>query len=277
MKDVRSSIHAGTAWLVFDVSNIQKLALEKSKAGFSLLLNPGLGEENENVVQTAPSALGGTEDKEKGMFSRLIDVSLKPINDGIKVVLTSDGPSKYTVRKLSQPEKLVIRFQDTKLEIQDKLKKIKTDELENQKGGLLSIECRQIGPTFSPISEVMLTLVPGTVHQIDRDLNQLVLTLSAPPIARIKQESKKGKLQSNGFNGILRARISTRWLKLLSGEAGFELNFCRGATGGRCFGRNSKTFPLKRLFPICWLPGNYDYDLQGNTLQNRPTSHSQKH
>jgi Flp pilus assembly secretin CpaC len=268
VKDVRSSIHAGTAWLVLDVNDVQKFTLEKSSVGFSLLLNPDQNQDNTDTAQLALSSTSpiadSSNEKDKGLFSRLVDLSLKPTNDGIKVVLTSDGPSKYTVRKLSQPEKLVIRFQDTKLEIEEKMKKFRTDELEIQKGGLLSIECRQIGPTFSPISEVMLTLVPGTIHQIDRDLNQVVLTLSAPPVVQ-KQEPKKGNLNQIVSMDLESADINAV-VKTLVGEAGFELNIVGGPLTG-VVTEKFKDIPFKTALSDLLAPGNYDYDLQGNTLR----------
>src|ERR1019366_1644203 len=118
---------------------------------------------------------------EKRIFFRLIDTSFKPVEKGMKIVLTSDGPSKYTVRKLSQPDKLVIRFYNTKLEIPEKLTKFKSGNFELDKGGVVQMELRQIGLSYSPTSEVILTLLPGTIQQIDRDLNQVVITLSSPP------------------------------------------------------------------------------------------------
>ena len=269
VKGVRSSIHAGTAWLVLDVNNIQTVALEKSDVGFSLLLNSEQGEDGANASQVASPVASSIADSsnEKSLFSRLVDLSLKPTNDGIKVVLTSDGPSKYTVRKLSQPEKLVVRFQDTKLEIEEKMKKFLANDLEIQKGGLLSIECRQIGPAFSPISEVMLTLVPGTIHQIDRDLNQVVLTLSAPPIVQ-KQEPKKGNLNQIVSIDLEGADINAV-VKTLVEEAGFELNIVGGPLTG-VVTEKFKDIPFKTALSDLLVSGNYDYDLQGNTLRIGP-------
>jgi type II secretory pathway component GspD/PulD (secretin) len=266
IKDVRSSIHAGTAWLVLDGNNIKKLILEKSDVGFSLSLNPEENENNLNVSESTTPVLvgGGVDEKEKGLFSRLVDISLKPYSNGIKVVLTSDGPSKYTIRKLSRPEKMVIRFQNTKLQIEDKLKNIKADELEIQKSGLLSLNCRQIGPVFSPISEVMLTLVPGTISQIDRDLNQVVLSLSAPTVIQ-KQEAKKGNLNQIVSLDLESADINAV-VKTLAGEAGFEVNFVGGPLAG-VVSEKFKDIPLKTALSDLLAPGNYGYDLQGNTLR----------
>ena len=264
VKDVRSSIHAGTAWLVLDVNNVKKLVLEKSNVGFSLLLNAEESKNNVNASEPISSVAGGVDEKEKSLFSRLVDISLKPFGNGIKVVLTADSPSKYTIRKLSQPEKLVIRFQDTKLQIEDKLKSIKTNELEIQKSGLLALDCRQIGPVFSPISEVMLTLLPGTISQIDRDLNQVVLSLSAPPVVQ-KQEAKKGNLNQIVSLDLESADINAV-VKTLAGEAGFEVNFVGGPLVG-IVSAKFKDIPLKTALSDLLAPGSYGYDLQGNTLR----------
>ncbi len=267
VKDVRSSIHGGTAWLVLDVDNIKKLNLEKSEVGFSLFLNSEQVENNANIPETTVPVADSTGDKQKGLFSRLVDVSLKPTVNGIKVVLTCDGPSKYIIRKLSQPEKLIIRFQDTKLEIDDKLKTIKANENEIQKGGLLSVDSRQIGPGFSPISEVMLTLVPGTISQIDRDLNQVVLNLSAPPVVQ-KPEEKKGNLNQIISMDLESADINAV-IKTIAGEAGFEVNFVGGPLTG-IVSEKFKDIPFKTALSDLLAPGNYGYDLQGNTLRVGP-------
>ncbi len=263
--DVRSSIHEGTAWLVFDGKGIKNFVLEKSDLGFTLLLNPESSQSNQNASGTVLPVTNATD--EKGLFSRLVDVSLKPLGNCIKVVLTSDGPSKYTIRKLSQPEKLVIRFQNTKLEIEDKVKKLRMDEIGIQKSGLLSLECRQIGPVFSPISEVLLTLLPGTVNQIDRDLNQVVLTLSAPPVIQ-KQETKKGNLNQLISLDLESADLNAV-IKTLAGEAGFEVNFVGGPLTGTV-SEKFKDIPFKTALSDLLVSGNYDYDLQGNTLRVGP-------
>ena len=133
--------------------------------------------------------------------------------------MTSDGPSKYVVRKLSKPEKLIIHFLNTRLEITDREKKYKNDELELKRGGLISVEMRQLGPGFSPISEALLTLLPGTVYEVDRNLNQVVITLTAPqPVA--KPVEKRGNLNQLVSLDIENADLNVV-VKTLASEAGF--------------------------------------------------------
>jgi hypothetical protein len=83
-------------------------------------------------------------------------------------------------------------------------------DMEFIKGGLVSMELRQIGPQFSPISEVILTLVPGTLNEIDRDLNQVVITLVAPNFIG-KTSLKKRLILINWFQWTFKVRILMRF------------------------------------------------------------------
>jgi len=267
IKDVRSSMHDGTAWVVLDLMDSAKTNLEQTDLGYALYLNGSKVSKDLPLPETSSAPAGQLEkvkEKEGSFFSRLIDASLKPVPNGIKLVLTSDGPSKYTVRKLSQPEKLIIHFHDTKLEIADKLKKFKSEDVEFQKGGLLSVEFRQLSPALPPISEVMLTIIPGTIHQIDRDLNQVVITLTAPPSLK-KPEEKKGNLNQLISMDLESADLNAV-IKTLVGETGFEVNFVSGPLVG-VVTEKFKDIPFKTALADLLSPGNYDYDLQGNTLR----------
>lgn len=270
VKTIRSSMHRPmTAWIVLDVIDVEKVNLSKTDTGFELLLSAKTGGKSEPV---AAESTGGKEtgtgenpsSTEKGLFSRLTDISYKPIEGGVKLVLTSDNPAKYTIRKLEQPEKLVLRFHNTKLEVKDKAKKFNTGDVELQKGGLISVELRQIGPSFSPISEAILTLVPGTVDQLDRNLNQVVITLSAPPPAE-KAVEKKGNLNQLVSMELESADLNAV-VKMLGNEAGFDVDLVSGGLSG-VVNEKFKDVPLKTALADILSAGNYDYDVQGNTLR----------
>jgi type II secretory pathway component GspD/PulD (secretin) len=268
VKDIRSAPHPGSAWLVLDVHGVKKLKLQKTEQGYELLLNTTQSSSEtfseENSTQTTPQK---SAPNEKGIFYQLIDASLKPTEDSIKLVLTSDGPSKYTVRKLSQPEKIIIHFQNTKLQIADKLKHFKGDDPELQKGGLLGMELRQIGPQYSPISEVMLTVLPGTINQIDKELNQIIITLTAPPTIK-KMIEKKGNLNQLVTMDLQNADLNAV-VKTLASESGFELNLVSGAVTG-VVNEKFKDVPLKTALSDMLTPGGYNYEIQGNTLRVGP-------
>ena len=262
IKAVRSSDHASTAWVVIDTVGLNKWNLKKSGESYVFSLTSGGSAPPRAAASEGGSEAGNTSEAGKRSSDRLIDFSLKPMETGVKIVLTSDGPAKYTVRKLAQPEKLVIRFHGTRLEILEKDKKLK-EARAFQKQGLLLMELRQIGPRFSPISEAILTLIPGTTHQVSRDLNQIVITLIPPP-AFEKAEKKGGNLNQNVSVDLEGADLSAV-LKTLASEAGFNVDFVNPVNG--VVNEKLKDIPLKSALAILLSPGGYDYEVQGNTLR----------
>jgi type II secretory pathway component GspD/PulD (secretin) len=268
VKSIRSAAHKKAAWVVLDVLGVQSWKVNKTPSGYALLLQTD--ETTQNAVRNTPavenklSALENPKKSESGFFSRLIETSFKPLDKGIKLVLTSDQPAKYTLRKLSQPEKLVLRFHATKLEVSEKIKKFSSADQEFVKGGLISMELRQIGPQFSPISEVILTLVPGTLNEIDRDLNQVVITLMAP-IAAEKSVEKKADINQLVSLDIEGADLNAV-LKTLASEAGFDVDFVSGPLTGVVNEKFQKV-PLKTALSNLLAPGSYDYEIQGNRIR----------
>ncbi|HVZ79615.1 MAG TPA: secretin N-terminal domain-containing protein [bacterium] len=260
ISQIRSSMHGTTAWLVVDGRGLKSFKLIKNDNGFAL--ESGSSEEKAN--ETGAKIQANKESHEKNIFSRLIDASIRPTNSGLKLVLTADGPSKYTVRKLTQPERLIIHLNDTKLEISSKVKSFKSDAVEAKQGGLLSIEFRQIRQGFSPMTEILLSILPGTTYQVDRDLNQIVVSLSAPePV--VKDNEKKGNLNQLVSLDVESADINLV-VKTLVSEAGFDINFVGGPLNG-IVSQKFKNIPFKAALSDLLSPGNYDYDLQGNTLR----------
>lgn len=265
IRQIRSSQHGTTAWLVIDGKGLKSFKLSKTENGFIFQQDQ---KEDLSLKTETPSPNAKTS-PDKSLFSRLIDASIRPSNAGLKLVLTSDGPSKYTVRKLTAPERILIHLKDTKLEISSKAKTFKNGDFESQKGGLISVEYHQIGQSFSPSSEVLLSIVPGTNYQIDRDLNQIIVSLTAPqPV--IKAEEKKGNLNQLVSLDVESADLNLV-IKTLVSEAGFDIDFIGGPLNG-VVTQKFKNIPFKTALADLLSPGNFDYDLQGNTLRIGPQS-----
>ncbi|HTA76691.1 MAG TPA: secretin N-terminal domain-containing protein [bacterium] len=268
VKTIRSAVHGNAAWVVLDVNGVQTWKMTKVSAGYELLLQSNKAQranpKSEVLADNSPETSSNLKEAEKGLFSRLIETSFKPLDKGIKLVLTSDQPSKYTFRKLSQPEKLVLRFHATKLEVAERVKKFSSTDVEFVKGGLISMELRQIGPQFSPIAEVILTLVPGTLNEIDRDLNQVVITLAAPVVAE-KPVERKADINQLVSMDIQNADINAV-LRTLASEAGFDVDFVAGALSGTV-NEKFENVPLKTALSNLLAPGAYDYEVQGNRIR----------
>jgi type II secretory pathway component GspD/PulD (secretin) len=278
---IRSSDHDGTAWVVLDNKGLGNWSVTRSadniNISFTTVLSPNANKNSKtdktvmtisplttNSTVTASADVQNTEIKN---YSRLIEASVKPIENGVKLIMTSDSPSKYIVRKLSQPDKLIIHFLNTRLEVNEKSRKYKNDDMELKKGGLLSIEMRQLPPAFSPTSEALLTLLPGTVYEVDRNLNQVIIKLTAPqPV--INTLVKRGNLNQLVSLDIENADLNVV-LRTLASEAGFDVDFLGGSLAGTV-NEKFKDLPLKTALALLLAPNSYAYDLQGNTLRFGP-------
>jgi type II secretory pathway component GspD/PulD (secretin) len=266
VKSVRSSPHPGSAWIVLDVTRIKNFSAEESRSGFSILLNEsGLpNSKMESKVQAPPNPASDESGESKMVFSRLIDVSTKETDKGEKLVLTLDSPAKYTLRKLLEPDRIILHFLDTKLEIKEGSKKFRSDDPELKRGGLLGMQFRQLGPAYLPTSEAILTVVPGVTEEIDKDLNQVVLTFSAPP------EAEKAVEKTGNINQLISMDVQSADLnsviKTIADEAGFEVNFVPGPLTG-VVDQKFKDVPFKTVLADLLAPYNYGYDIQGSTLR----------
>lgn len=273
---IRSSDHNGTAWVVLDNNGLNNWSISKNTENicinFSTVLSANkIAKTEKAAITMAPLSTNPmtTASPDIKNSSRLIEASVKPVENGIKLIMTSDSPSKYVVRKLSQPEKLIVHFLNTRLEISEKEKKYKNDDMELKRGGLISLEMRQLPQVFPPTSEALLALLPGTVYEVDRNLNQVIITLTAPqPIA--KAAEKRGNLNQLVSLDIENADLNVV-VRTLASEAGFDVDFLGGALVGTV-NEKFKDIPLKTALAILLAPNSYAYDIQGNTLRFGPQS-----
>jgi type II secretory pathway component GspD/PulD (secretin) len=263
----------GITRVVADAPNAKGGKLEALSNGYALVLSSQkdapVDDEQAAVPEAGAKVVVPAEDKvaskgalEKSIFNRLIGLSLKQTDAGMKVVLTADGPVKYTVRKLARPEKLVVRLHGTKLDVKERVLAQKAGDPALTKGGLMMVESREIGTRLAPIAEIMLTLQPRTVHQISQDLNQVVITLNAP--TEEKAVEKVGSLNKIISVDLEDADLNLV-LKTLGTEAGFDVDLLTGVDGR--VQQRLKNVPLKNALAVLLSPGNYDYEVQGNLLR----------
>src|ERR1039458_8180611 len=92
VKGIRSSLHPGVAWIVLDVTNSEGLNIEKSDSGYFLEFQNPLssvkpsGSNPPSADSETLSNKPSSPKSEKGIFSRLIDVSLKPVGNDLKQI-----------------------------------------------------------------------------------------------------------------------------------------------------------------------------------------------
>ena len=274
VKAVRAANHGTDAWVVIDEDAVTAFNFDTTESGLKMTLTAGapvaVAPKSDSPAPAATSKAApevsdaAPSSSDKKSYARLLDASLRPMDGSLKIVLTADSPAKYTVRKLSIPEKLVIHFMNTHLDVPASEQKVQGDSALMAKSGLLSLELRQIGQNFSPISEALISIAPGTTYQIDRNLNQIVVSLTPPPVAE-KPVERTGNL-----NQLISAELAGADLgavvKTLADQAGFDVDMSSAPVTG-LVNEKFKNVPLKNALAVLLAPGNYTYEVQGNILR----------
>jgi len=193
--------------------------------------------------------------------ARLIGQAMKSTENGWKIILTLDSPARYKVLKLTSPDRVLVHFENTKLDVAEKDLRKKLDGAKSK--GLLSMEARQIIQKPQPRAEVLVTLAPGASFQVDRDANQVVLGVTqssvvSSPVAKTANLNQNVSLDVS--NADLRLVIQS-----LAQEAGFESEVSASVT--TTVNQHLKDVPLKTALAILLTPGQYKYEVDGNMIR----------
>ncbi|MGH7739929.1 MAG: AMIN domain-containing protein, partial [bacterium] len=152
VREIRSSAHKDkSAWVVIDENGVRHYTIDVVDSGVIVHLNAAASVSgSEKTIQkskapepksvAAKTMVSPKSDSRSASglktYARLLDASLRPESESLKIVFTADSPARYTVRKLSTPEKLVLRFSDTHLDVPDKEKEIRGDAKLTESSGL---------------------------------------------------------------------------------------------------------------------------------------------
>jgi type IV pilus secretin PilQ/predicted competence protein len=273
IKGVRWASHGKDAHVVLLAESGVHGTVEKIEGGYSFVYGKDASKANvaeatkpkiEKTVTVTAVRTEPTKTEEAPVVappSRLIGQALKPMENGWKIILTMDSPARYKVLKLTGPDRVLVHFSNTKMDLSDKDVRQK---LEGAKAkGLLQLESRQYMQKPQPIAEVALTLAPGASFQVDRDANQVVLIVTNVPVVE-KSTAKAGNLNQLVTVDVDTADIKTV-LKSLGQEAGYDTDISDVVAG--TVNQHLKDVPLRTALAVLLTPGGYQYEVQGNLLR----------
>lgn len=202
-------------------------------------------------------------------LSRLIGQAFKSTENGWKVILTLDSTARYKVMKLTGPDRVLVHFSNTKLDLSEKDVRKKFEGAKAK--GLLAMNCRQYAEKPQPIAEVELTLAPGATFQVDRDANQVVLVVTSLPSTE-PLASKMGTLGQLVSVDVDGADLRTV-LKTMGQEAGYDTDISDAVSGSVT--QRLKEIPLRTALAVLLTPGGYEYEVEGNLLRIGSTAYLQ--
>jgi type II secretory pathway component GspD/PulD (secretin) len=273
IKGARWAVRGNDARLVLLASIGVKGKPQKTESGYTFSYGSGGPKKSAEVSKSAPVEKSKASEKSKTEIvkteeavpvtpiSRLIGQALKPMENGWKIILTMDSPARYKILKLTGPDRVLVHFTNTKMDLADKDVFQKLDGAKSK--GLLQFQARQYMQKPVPITEVALTLAPGASFQVDRDANQVVLVVTNLPVSE-KTAAKAGNLNQLVSVDVDGADLKTV-LKALGQEAGYDTDISDAVDGA--VNQKLKDVPLRTALAVLLTPGNYQYEIQGNLLR----------
>lgn len=202
---VRSAPHSTTAWVVIDLQD--KMKWKARDDGETIIIEiPKGGAAPKTYAEEKPAAYEGS-----GMIYRVIDVAGKNLGKKTRIIVTTDGPVKYRLKKDSANRKLILNV----LEAVNIWQKgsfamdgaaVSTVNLKEDRG--------------AKIVDISMGLADNLPYTVTRDQNQIVID--------VENSGASGKLPKKKLDLYQKISINIQdanlpgVLRLLSTQSGFE-------------------------------------------------------
>ncbi len=209
---IRTAQHSSTAWVVIDLKKNSKWAISQDgstivvtipKQGARIAAAPVAGEKTQAQPETAPGSL----------IYRVIDVSAKNMDSKTRIIVTTDGPVKYRVKKDSSEKKI-------SLDLIDSVSIWEKGSLKMEDGPVSSVSVTE--DRRAKITGVVFSLAYNTPYTVSRDQNQIVIDVDNQQQS-MKKPKKKLDLDQKISINIQSAELPGV-LRLLSSQTGFEFS-----------------------------------------------------
>src|ERR1035437_2887616 len=213
---IRTAPHSSTAWVVIDLKDRQKWDVTQNGSTLSVNIPKGAAASSRPAAEreaAAPAARPGS------LMYRVIDVAGKNILKKTRVIITTDGPVKYRVKKDTDGKFLSINIQDA-VSIWHK------DSVEVSQGTVTKIAVSE--KTDTKKVEVRINMSENAPYTVTRDQNQIIVDVDNVAGGNKKVKKNLDLYQRISLN--IQDASLTSVLRLLSTQTGFEFSVSPGAT-----------------------------------------------
>lgn len=211
---IRTAQHSSTAWVVIDLKKNSKwsilqdgstivVTIPKQGVKIAAAEAPVAGKK----IQAQPGPAPGS------MIYRVIDVNAKNMDSKTRIIVTTDGPVKYRVKKDSSEKKI-------SMDLIDSVSMWEKGSLKMEDGPVSSVSVSE--DRRAKITGVVLSLAYNTPYTVSRDQNQIVIDVDNQRQS-MKKPKKKLDLNQKISVNIQSAELPGV-LRLLSSQTGFEFS-----------------------------------------------------
>jgi type IV pilus assembly protein PilQ len=251
---VRSAAHGSTAWVVIDLKGKTKWDIVQDGTTISVNI-PKSGQQASGEQAASEETAAPAARKPGAMMYRIIDVAAKNSDTKTRVIVTTDGPAKYRIKKDSEKKTLTVSVIDA-VSIWQK------GSLSMETGSVDSVSVKE---SADKTVDIKLTLNENTPYVVNRDQNQIVIDVDRAQFSAKKANRKLDLYQKISLN-VQEASLNAV-LRLLSAQSGFE--FTTGPSAGRVTSvtirEDNQT--LETVLKDILTPQTLYYEVEGNIIR----------
>lgn len=244
---VRSAPHNSTAWVVVDLSAKQRWKIRnEGKVIIAEVLKTAETKEAFSDSKTAPSS----------MIYRILDIGAKNLGKQTRIIITTDGPVKYRVKKDTESKLLVVS-------ILNAVSAWKEGSINRETGNVASIDLKE--NKQSKIIDVSIKFLENLPYTVVRDQNQILIDTD-----NILQT---GKLPKKKLDLYQRLSINIQdatlpgVLRLLSTQTGFEFSISPSVSTASTVTIRVEDQPLYQILRDILIPRQLYYEIENNIIK----------
>ncbi len=246
--NIRSAPHDSTAWVVVDLKTKTKwnITSENNRIILDVLKTEGV-KETEPQVQKVITG---------GMIYRVVDISGKDLKNKTRLIITSDGPVKYRIKKDEKEKKIILNLTNAVLTF-------KKNKVEMDSGIVNWVSVSE--DSKNKIVDVEINMKDNSSYTVARDMNQIIVD-----IENIKTDVQKIKKSLNLYQkislNIQNASIPSI-LRLLSTQTGFEFTMGPSLSTAQPVTIRKEDEPFINILRDILTPQGFYYEIRGTTIK----------
>ncbi|MBP7792636.1 MAG: AMIN domain-containing protein [Candidatus Goldbacteria bacterium] len=245
---IRSAPHNSTAWVVVDLSSKQrwKIRNETKSIVLEILKTSETRKEDALVSKPAPSS----------MIYRVLDVAAKNLGKQTRIIITTDGPIKYRIKKDAENKMLTVN-------ILNAVSAWKEGSINRQIGNVASIDLKENKQT--KVIDINIKFLENLPYTVVRDQNQILIDIDN--VLQTGQLPKK-KLDLNQRLSInVQDASLPSVLRLLSAQTGFEFSISPSVSTAASVTIREEDRPLYQILRDVLIPRQLYYEIQNNIIK----------
>jgi type II secretory pathway component GspD/PulD (secretin) len=253
---VRTAQHSSSAWIVVDLKKDAKWKVSQDYSTIIVSIDKTgdakrlAGPESAGKVSGAPETVPGS------FVYRLIDVNAKNLGAKTRIIVTTDGPVKYRVRKDSSDKKITLNLIDS-------ISLWQKGSLKMDDGAVREASVNEDGK--KKVTNVVLSLAYNTPYTVSKDQNQIVIDMDNQPQGTGGRDKKLDLYQKISIN--VQSAELPGVLRLLSSQTGFQFSAGPAVDTAAAVTINEDNQTLEQVLKDILIPRNLYYEVNNGIIR----------